>query len=136
MASKDVSQNSFEDIIELCRKYLRSKAKTGKGVSATKSIGSITRIELGTLPENFKTYILETISAQIDLVNIKKKFEDEDLAIFYSRCKKKHPVKNYLLNEINVCGVCTKNHETDDFPSLPGLQVIYKGVGEPETPAT
>jgi hypothetical protein len=30
-----------------------------------------------------------------------------------------------------MCGVCTKNRETDDLPSLPGLQAIYKGTSEP-----
>ena len=34
MASGDVSQKSFEDIVEMCRKYSRSKAKAGKGVRA------------------------------------------------------------------------------------------------------
>ena len=127
MASGDVSQRSFKDIIELCRKYSRSKEKTGKGVRAPKSTGSITRIELGNLLENFKTDILETISAQINSVNIKNKFEDEALAIFCSR-------KNCPLNEISLC-VCTKNHEINDCPSLLGLQAIYKGDGELATQA-
>ena len=85
--------------------------------------------------ENFKIDILETIIAQIDSVNIKKKFEDEALAILCSHCEKKHPIKNCPLNEISVCGVCTKNHETDDCPSLPGLQPIYKGASGPTTKA-
>jgi hypothetical protein len=70
------------------------------------------------------------------LVNFKKKFEDEALAIFCSRCKNKHLVKICPLNAINVCGVCTKNHETNDFPSLLGLEAIYKGVDEPTTQST
>ena len=114
MASRYVSQKSFEDFIEVCRKYSRTKEKTGRGVRATKSTGSITRFELGNLMENFKTNILETISAQIDSVNIKKKFEDEALAIFCSCFKKKHPIKNLPLNAIGVCGVCTENNETVD----------------------
>ena len=52
--SRDVSQNSFEDIIELCMKYSRRKEKAGKGVRATKSTRSITRTKLGNLLENFK----------------------------------------------------------------------------------
>ena len=55
MASGDVSQKSFEDIVEMCRKHSRSKAKVGKGVRVVKSSsGGITKLELGNLLENFK----------------------------------------------------------------------------------
>ena len=75
MAHGDVSYKSFEDIVELCKKYSRSKAKTRKGVRVVKSSSEgITRLELGNLLENFKTDILGTISAQMDTLNIKKKF--------------------------------------------------------------
>ena len=67
----------------------------------------------------------------MDTLNIKKKFEDESLAIFCSRCKKKNPIKNCSLNSISVCGVCAEDHTTEDYPSLPGLQAIYKGANEP-----
>ena len=93
MASGYVSQKSIEDIIQLCKKYSRRKEKARRGLRATKSTRSITRIELGNHLENFKPDILGTISAWIDSINIKKKFEDEALAIFSSRCKKKHFVK-------------------------------------------
>ena len=79
--------------------------------------------------------ILSTINAQMDTLNIKKKFEDEALAIFCSRYKKKHPITICPLNSISVCGACAENHETEDFPSLPGLQAIYKGTNEPATQA-
>ena len=132
MASRDVSKKSFEDNVEMCRKYSRSKAKAGKRVRAIKSSSrGITRLELGNLLENFKIDILGTISAQMDTLSIKKKFEDEALAIFFSRCKKKHLIKNCSLNSISVCGVCVEDHTTEDFPSLPGLQAIYKGANEP-----
>ena len=64
-------------------------------------------------------------------MNIKKKFEDEALTIFCSRCQKRHPLKNCPLNAISLCGLCAKDHETDNCPSLPGLQAIYKGANEP-----
>jgi hypothetical protein len=132
MAFGDVSKKPLEDIIELCKKYSRSKVKVGKGVRVVKStFGGITRLELGNLLENFKTDILSIISAQMDTLNIKKKFEDEALAIFCSRCKKKHHVKSFPLNSISVCGVCAESHETEDCPSLLGLQAICKGTNEP-----
>ena len=69
----------------------------------------------------------------MNTLNIKKKFEDEALAIFCSRCKRKHLIKNCLLNSISVCGVCAEDHTTKDCPFLPGLQAIYKGANEPAT---
>lgn len=49
MAAVDISQNTFEEIIELCRKYSRSKSKARKGIRAIKSVGGgVTRTELGT----------------------------------------------------------------------------------------
>ena len=96
--------------------------KVGKGVRAIKLAGGgVTRIELGNLLEKFKIDILGALSSQIDSMNIKKKFEDEVLTIFCSRCKKRHPLKNYPLNVVSLCGLCPKDHETDNFPSLPGL---------------
>ena len=45
MGVGDVSQKSLKDIVELCRKYSRSKSKARNGVRAIKSIGgSVTRI--------------------------------------------------------------------------------------------
>ena len=61
-------------------------------------------------------------------MNIRKKFEDEALTIFCSRCKKRHPLKNCPLNDVSLCA---EDHETDSFPSLPRLQAIYKGASEP-----
>ena len=30
-----------------------------------------------------------------------------------------------------MCGLCTEEHEIDNFPALPRLQAIYKGASEP-----
>jgi hypothetical protein len=53
------------------------------------------RIELGNLLEKFKTDILHTISSQVDTMKIKRKQEEENvaLAIFCHRCRRKHPEK-------------------------------------------
>ena len=64
-------------------------------------------------------------------MNIKKEFEDEALIAFFSRCKKRHPLKKCPLNAISLCGLCAEEHETDSYLALPGLQAIYKGVSEP-----
>ena len=132
MAAGDISQKPFDEIIELFRKYSRSKSKAGKGVRSIKPVGGgVTMTKLGNLLENSKTYILGMISSQIDSMNIKNKFEDEALTIFCSRCKKRHPLKNCPLNIVSLCSLCVEDHETNTCPSLLGLQDIYKGANEP-----
>jgi hypothetical protein len=61
MGSGDISHLPFVDICNLCRKYSRSRAKSGKGIRDTFSrvtkstTGGVTRVELGNLLEYFKT---------------------------------------------------------------------------------
>ncbi|CAF4399774.1 unnamed protein product, partial [Adineta steineri] len=43
------------------------------------------------------------------------------------------PIKNWPRNSISVSGGCAKNHTTEDYPSLSGLQAIYKGANEHAT---
>jgi len=61
MDSNDIYYLPFTDICNLCRKYSRNIAKSGKGIRdtfsrVTKSIARrVTRVELGNLLEYFKT---------------------------------------------------------------------------------
>jgi len=79
MSYGDVYQNPFADIAEYCKRYFCNQAKIRKSVrDPTNKItkptpGGVTRIELGTLLENFKTDILNTISSQLDTIKIKRK---------------------------------------------------------------
>ena len=94
----DVYQNPFADKTEYCKRYSRSQAKTGKSIrDPTNRIvkptsGGVTRIELGNILEKFKTDILNTISSQLDTMKIKRKQEEENvaLAIFCHQCRRKH----------------------------------------------
>lgn len=68
----DIYKNHFVEVAELCQTYSRSQAKVGKRLrdnlrdyapKKSKSIHNVvTRVEMGNLSENFKTYILNTIS--------------------------------------------------------------------------
>jgi hypothetical protein len=135
MGSGDISSLPFEQIVELCRKYSRGKAKAGKGQRdalsrVTKSTTrSITREEIGNLLENFKTDLLSTLGSQIDTLKDKKKQEEQNeaLAVFCHRCKKKHPPRECPLDSIQVCGICADNHSMKDCPLFPGLKSICKG---------
>jgi hypothetical protein len=68
LISGDVHQNPFAKIADYCRRYSRGQAKTGKAPrdsfsrNTRQSSGTVTRIELGNLLENFKIDILSTIS--------------------------------------------------------------------------
>ena len=100
------------------------------------SSGGVTRVELGNLLENFKTYILGTLSSQLDTIKVKKKQEEENpvLSIFCSKCRKRHPLKEYPLSTISICGICMENHSTEYCPSLPGLQAVFKQRNDPIVP--
>ena len=114
MGLSDISHFPFVEICELCRKYLRSRFKYGKGSidalsRVTKSAGSgVTRARLGNLLENFKTNLLQTISMQLDTFKEKKNQDDENaiFSIFYSRCRQKHPLRDRPLNNVLTCLDC------------------------------
>jgi hypothetical protein len=142
MAAGDIYQKNFETICELCRTYSRSKGKAAKSLrepvnknTKTSTSGGVTKVELGNLLENFKTDLLGTIGSQLDTLKIKKKQEEENpvLSIFCSKCRKRHPLRECPLDNVSVCAICTENHKTEDCPSLPGLQAIFKGGEAPGT---
>jgi hypothetical protein len=135
MASGDISHKPFSEICEMCKNYSRSRDKIGKNVRDPYSrnlkpvnSGGITRVEIGNLLENFKNNILITIGSQLDTLKIKKKHEEENatMSIFSPRCRRKHSSREYPLDNISVCGFCTKDHSTKKFTSLPSLLAIYR----------
>jgi hypothetical protein len=50
-------------------------------------------------------------------------------SIFCPKCRKRHPEKEYPLNFIEVCSLCTQEHSTYEFPNFLELQDIYRGGG-------
>ena len=87
MSSGDVYQNPFADIAEYCKRYSYSQSKIGKSVRDPKNRitkptpGGVTRIELGNILKKFKADILNTISSQLDTIKIKRKQEEENVAL-------------------------------------------------------
>jgi hypothetical protein len=136
MAAGDIYQKNFETICELCRTYSRSRGKATKSGresvnrnTKTSTSGGVTRVELGSLLENFKTDLLGTIGSQLDTLKIRKKQEEENhvLSIFCSKCRKRHPLRECPLDNVSICAICAKDHKIEDCPSLPGLHAIFKG---------
>ena len=92
-------------------------------------------MELGNLLENFKTDILGAMGSQLYALQDKKRQDEEraEMSIFCPRCRTKHSQKECLLNNISICHICTEEHPTDNCPSFPGLQAIYKSGDVDET---
>jgi hypothetical protein len=134
MGSGDISYLPFEQIVEMCRKYSRGKAKARKGQidalsKITKSAtGSIKRARLGNLLEIFKTDLLSTLGSQIDTLKAKKKQEEqnETLSIFFPKCKKSIHQK-IVRCSIQVCGICAEDHSTENCPLLSRIKSVFKG---------
>jgi hypothetical protein len=141
MGVGDISFLPFDQISKLCRKYFKGKTKTGKDsrdslskVSKSPS-GSVTRVELGNLFENFKTDLLSTLNSQFDTLKAKKKQEEQEsiLSIFCSKCRNKHPLRDYSLDNIQLCGFCLETHSIEHCPTLQGMKASQKGELEGES---
>lgn len=123
-----ISNLRFQEIFELCQKYSRGRAKSGKrdiSSKASKFVASaVTRVEIGSLLENFKINLLSTLGTQVDVLKAKKKKEEQDeiLAIFCPKCRQKHPLGECIVPGIQVCGLCRENHATEKCPNLKELQ--------------
>jgi len=60
----------------------------------------------------------------------KQEAEKASMAVFCSKCRRKHADRECPLNAIEICGIYTLQHPTEKFPSLPRLHAIYKGSVE------
>jgi len=139
MGKGDISQLPLNDIGELCVHLSRGKSKTGKGprdpslVRVNKSAtGSVSRAKIGNMLDEFKIDILGSLSEQLDTLKIqnKQKTEADALAIFCPKCrqKKKHALRECPLDVkiVETCIICSENHETKGFPSIPGLKAVFQ----------
>lgn len=134
MSSEDISQEDFLDIKELCKQYSRGLAKYGKtswdlGPRVMKTVSrGVSQMELGNMLENFKTNIFSSLASQIDALQTRQKHVDLEkaMAIFFLKCRQKHPLKECPLNNVDLYGLCEHKHTTKDCLSLLGLKVVYK----------
>jgi hypothetical protein len=142
MGKGDIYQETYDDIVLLCIRCSRGSSRTRSGmrIPLTRNnnitSGGVTRDEVGNLLENFKTDILSTLTTQLDVLQAKqKKTEAEQtLAIFFHRCRRKHGPRDCPLDVVRVCAICTKDHDTEQCPSLPGLKVVFREAEEETEP--
>jgi len=138
MGKGDIYQENFADIIDLCIRSLRGStrlklAEHDRFVRDNKiSIEGVTRAEIKNLLENSKTDILGTLTTQLDVMQAKQKQmeAEQNLEIFYPRCRKKHSHKECPLDVVRTCTLCTKDHLMESYPSLPRLKEVYKEAEE------
>ena len=78
-----------------------------------------------------KIEIMNTVSKQIDSLKFQQKLaeEQESLSIFYTKCRRKHILRECPLDikETNKCAICTKNHVMEKCPSILGLKDVLEG---------
>jgi len=120
----DIYQEIFAHIIDLCiassRGSTRLKPAEHDMITRDRKVpgGGLTHPKIGNLLEDFKTDILRTLTMQFNITQAKQKKAqaEQNLAIFCSRCKKKHNHKECLLDTIQVCAICTKDHSIESYP--------------------
>ena len=123
MGKGGISQLQFGEICDLCIHISRGKARTRKNQRdplmsrINKSIvGTIRRVELGNLLDNFKIDIFGSLSEQINTLKIqnKQKAGNITLSILCPKCRKKHALRECHLDlkSVETCVICAKDHDT------------------------
>src|SRR5271168_688383 len=76
--------------------------------------------------------MLSFFASQIDSLQVKKKQAEVEaaLAIFCSKCREKHPLRECPLDRMPICTICEKDHETQQCPSLPGIKAALQTTEE------
>jgi len=108
MGKGDIYQENFADIIDLCIRSSRGSTilkptEHDQFVRDNKiSTEGVTRAEIGNLLDIFKTDILGTLITQFDVMQAKQKQmeAEQNLAIFYPQCRKKHSHKECPLDAV------------------------------------
>jgi len=90
--------------------------------------GTISRVELGIFLDNFKIDILGNFIEQPNTLRIqnKQKVENVALSIFCPRCRKKYALHELPLDSVEIYDISAKNHDKKEFPSIPGLKVVFQ----------
>lgn len=133
LAGGYIYQLPYDDTKSIFRNHsraTRNNCRSSQPMASTSSSNSSIKGQIGNMLEDFKSEMLQTISLQLDTMNIRRKQEEEEraLAIFCPRCTRRHPMNEFPLNCIEIFLVCEKNHSTKKFPSLPGLKAVYQGA--------
>ena len=72
--------------------------------------------------------MMSSISSQLDVMreNKKQAVEDMVLGVFFPKCRKMHPLREFLLDKVEVCCLCDLDHDSKYFPSLPKVKEVFQ----------
>jgi hypothetical protein len=105
----DISKESYDDIINLCKRCSRGSTRNKSATGDTtfsrvhkSANGGATRAEMGNLLENFKTEMINSFASQINTLQVNQKQAESDraLSIFCPKCRDKHPPRECPLNNV------------------------------------
>jgi hypothetical protein len=77
MGKGDIYQETYDDIVQLCIRCSHGITKTISEIRAPITRSSnftsegVTRLKVGNILENFKTYILSTLTKKLDVLLVK-----------------------------------------------------------------
>jgi hypothetical protein len=135
----DISKESYDEIVNLCKRCSRGASRNRSNSRDTtfsrvqkSASGGEKRVEIGNLLEGFKNEMLSSFASQIDTLQIQKKQAkvEATLSIFCSKCRDKHPRREFPLDKNPICTICDKDHETQQCPSLRGIKVALQPTDE------
>jgi hypothetical protein len=135
----DISKEPYDEIVNLCKICSRGAARnrsSGRDTTFSRvqksANGGATRAEIGNLLEDFKTEMLSSFASQMDTLQIKKKQAEVEaaLSIFCPQCRDKHPKRECPLDRKTICTICDKDHDTQNYPSLPGIKAALQSTDE------
>lgn len=66
------------------------------------------------------------------MAQIKKTQGEADtiLVVFYSKCRKKHPLRDFEINNISLCNICELEYSTCHCLELPRLKALVRESSE------
>jgi hypothetical protein len=141
MGKGDIYQETYDNIILLCIRCSRGSTRTRSGMqtSLTRNSnitsGGFTRVEFGNLLEDFKTYILITLTTQLDVLQAKqKKKKHNRLWPYFSTDAEKNMAQGNVPWMWFSFAIYTKDHDIEQYPSLLGMKVVFREVEEETKP--
>eukprot|EP00253_Pinus_taeda_P022524 PITA_22524 len=101
LGKRDICKESYDEIVNICKRCSRGVANRPKSRDSTYS-------------------------------RVKKKQAEAEaaLAIFYSKCREKHPLRECPLDKVPICTIYEKDHETQQCPSLPRIKAALQPTEE------